>query len=59
VVEAGSARSHLIGSVAWAAALVVGAGAPPVRPDGLRLRRVAFLSLLDSRKVICILFVSM
>jgi hypothetical protein len=52
-------RSHLIGSVAWAVAHEVGAGAPPVRPDGLRLRRVAFSSLLDSRKLICNLFVSM
>jgi hypothetical protein len=45
--------------VAKAAAHEVGAGAPPVRPDGLHLRRVAFSSLLDSRKVICSLFVSM
>jgi hypothetical protein len=42
-----SARSRLIGSVAWAAAHEVGAGAPPVGPVGLLLHRVAFTSLLD------------
>jgi hypothetical protein len=40
-------RSHLIGSVAWAATHEMGASAPPVRPAGLLLRRVAFTSLLD------------
>jgi hypothetical protein len=40
-------RWKLIGSVAWAAAHEVVAGAPPVRPVGLLLHRVAFMSLLD------------
>jgi hypothetical protein len=40
-------RSHQIGSVAWVAAHEVRVSAPPVRPAGLLLRRVAFTSLLD------------
>jgi hypothetical protein len=47
VVEVGSMRPCLIGSMAWVATHEVGVSAPPVRPVGLLLRRVSFMSLLD------------
>jgi hypothetical protein len=40
-------RRSLIGSVACAGAHEVGAGAPPVSPNGPPLRGGAFSSLLD------------